>query len=204
MALQAELRPLGRIVRLQIQRAALKVGEKPCRVYDPAPILALGELTLTPQGAVARLPDGATLLDIHNAAHPHTRNVEGVNSLSVGFTAHYAAMRAQHGPHVVDGCAGENLLIETDQRVDFSMLARGLAIQAAGTDALVWLRMHKVAAPCREFSGFVMGGAGAPALKEALQFLDGGLRGFYGALAQADPVIVALGDRVLVSAPGTS
>src|SRR5574337_1547489 len=43
------LRPLGKIVRLQIQRSPLKIGEKPSRVYDPSPILAVAGLTLTPQ-----------------------------------------------------------------------------------------------------------------------------------------------------------
>ena len=45
------LYPLGKIVRLQIQRSPLKTGEKPNRVYDPSPILAVNELTLTPLGA---------------------------------------------------------------------------------------------------------------------------------------------------------
>src|SRR2546422_2174400 len=33
------MRELGHVVRLQIQRSSLKTGEKPHRVYDPAPIL---------------------------------------------------------------------------------------------------------------------------------------------------------------------
>ena len=45
------LRPLGRIVNLQIQRSSLKLGEKPNRWFDPAPLLPVAELTLTPDGA---------------------------------------------------------------------------------------------------------------------------------------------------------
>jgi hypothetical protein len=194
------LYPLGKIVRLQIQRSPLKIGEKPNRAYDPSPILAVNELTLTPQGAVARALDGAPLLDVHHADHPRTRNVKGVNALSVGFTSHYAAIRTQYGQHVADGCAGENILIETNGRVDWGRVAGGIAIQPAGADSPAWLRVNQVAAPCREFSGYVMDGPGAAALKEVLQFLDDGLRGFYCALAGSEPVTIAVGDRVLIPA----
>ena len=196
------LRPLGQIVRLQIQRSPLKVGEKPNRVYDPAPILVVDELTLTPQGALAHLSDGATLLDVHHASHPQTRNSGGLNSLSLGFTAHYAAIRARYGDHVTDGCAGENILIETDRRVRLEEITGGLAIQPAGAEALVWLRVNQVAAPCRPFSGFVTHVTEAAVVKETLQFLDDGLRGFYCALARAEPATIALGDRVLIPALG--
>jgi hypothetical protein len=194
------LSPLGKVIRLQIQRSPLKAGEKPDRMYDPSPILAVSELTLTRQGAIARALDGALLLDVHHADHPQTRNVKSVNALSVGFTSHYAAIRAQYGDHVTDGCAGENILIEAERRVMLEEIAAGLAIQPAGADAPVWLRVNQVAAPCREFSGYVMDGPGAAALKEALQFLDDGLRGFYCALAGSEPVTIAVGDRVLIPA----
>ena len=196
------LRPLGKIVRLQIQRSRLKTGEKPNRVYDPSPILAVAELTLTPQGAVARALDGALLLDVHHADHPQTQNVKGVNALSVGFTSHYAAIRAQYGDHVTDGCAGENILIETERRVTLEEMAGGIAVQPVGADSLVWLRVNQVAAPCREFSGYVMSGPGSVALKEALQFLNDGMRGFYCALTEDMPVTIALGDQVLATQPG--
>ncbi len=190
---------IGKVVRLQIQRSPLKAGEKPSRVYDPSPILAVSELTLTRQGAIARALDGALLLDVHHADHPQTRNVNSVNALSVGFTSHYAAIRAQYGDHVTDGCAGENILIEAERRVTLEEIAGGVAIQPVGADAPVWLRVNQVAAPCREFSGYVMAGPGAVALKEALQFLNDGMRGFYCALASDAPVTIALGDQVLVT-----
>ena len=198
MSPDVSLRPLGKIVRLQIQRSPLKLGEKPNRVYDPAPILAVDELTLTPQGALIRLPDGAILLDIHHADHPQTRNSDGVNSLSVGFTVHYAAIRARYGDHVTDGCAGENILIETERIMKLDDIAGGLAIQPAGAASPVWLRVNQVAAPCRPFSGFVTHVTEAAVVKETLQFLDDGLRGFYCALAQAQPATVAVGDHVLI------
>ncbi len=191
------LQPVGRVVRLQIQRSRLKLGEKPNRYYDPAPLLAVDELTLTPEGALARTPDGGTLVDIHHAAHPDTRNLDRTNDLSVGFTAHYAAMRARYGQHLVDGCAGENMLIETAGRLALADIAGGLVIQPAAGGRPVRLRVVRHAPPCREFSGYAARSTEPEDVKEALQFLDDGLRGFYCALDNPVPVLVSLGDTVL-------
>ena len=193
------LRPLGRVVRLQIQRSKLKLGEKPNRYYDPAPLLTVGELTLTPEGALARTADGVTLVDIHHAAHPDTRNLDRTNDLSVGFTAHYAAMRERYGAHLADGCAGENILIETNGRVTLADIAGGLVIQPAAGGRPVRLRVVRHAPPCREFSGYASRTREPEAIKEALQFLDEGLRGFYCALGNPVPVRVAVGDDVLIN-----
>ena len=112
------LLPLGRITRLQIQRSSLKRGQKPNRVFDPAPLLEVSALTLSASGAVALLPDGSALLDVHHALHPLTRNSDGVNDLSVGFTGHYARMRERYGDRLVDGCAGENILVDNAAQID--------------------------------------------------------------------------------------
>ena len=191
------LRPIGRVVHLQIQRSKLKLGEKPNRYYDPAPLLAVDELTLTPEGAMASTADGGALLDIHHAAHPATRNLDRTNDLSVGFTAHYAAMRDRYGDHLVDGCAGENILIETASRMTLAEIAGGLVIQPAGGGYPVRLRVVRPAPPCREFSGYATRGSQPEMIKEALQFLDDGLRGFYCALGNPVPVLVTIGDLVL-------
>ncbi|HLE30015.1 MAG TPA: hypothetical protein VI793_17970 [Anaerolineales bacterium] len=118
----------------------------------------------------------------------------------MNFTAHYAAMRAEFGDHLWDGCAGENVLVETGTQVSLEMLAQGMAIQPAGGGEPVWLKEVLVAHPCRPFSGYVLRGTEA-SIKEALQFLDDGTRGFYCAFAQADPVTVAVGDAVLLPHP---
>jgi hypothetical protein len=68
------LRPLGRIVRLQIQLESLKVGEEPSRAYDPLPLQSVESLVLTPHGALLRQPDGSEMLDVHHRGHPRTRN----------------------------------------------------------------------------------------------------------------------------------
>lgn len=196
------LRPLGRVVRLQIQRSNLKLGEKPNRYYDPAPILAVDELTLTPQGALARLADGGVLMDIHHAAHPNTRNRDRTNDVSVGFTPHYAAMRQRFGPYLVDGCAGENILIETAAlaRITLAHLAGGLVIRPVGREGAVALRVLGVDPPCREFSGYATRDTAPESIKQALQFLDDGLRGFYCSLASPGSMTINVGDEVFVRA----
>src|SRR6266536_499123 len=186
-------RPLGRIVRLQIQRSSLKVGEKPNRWFDPAPLLPVDELTLTPSGAIARLPDGGQLLDIHHASHPVTRN-NGTNDISVGFTGHYAAMRARFGLHLPDGIAGENILIESSAIVRPSDLGADLAIRPAAGGELIWLRGVRVMPPCVEFSTYAGRSSEPEALKSALQFLGDGLRGFCGRLPAGAAATIAVGD----------
>ena len=193
-----DLRPLGRVVRLQIQRSKLKLGEKPNRVYDPAPLLSVDELTLTPEGALTRMPDGGLLIDVHHPAHPDTRNLDRTNDLSVGFTSHYAAMRERYGEHLVDGCAGENILIETAGRVTQADIAGGLVIQPAKGGQAVRLQVVRHAPPCREFSGYASRSSEPDEIKDALQFLDAGLRGFYCALGNPVPMVLTIGDVVLV------
>src|SRR5437879_152213 len=114
------MRDLGRIVRLQIQRSSLKIGEKPTRVYDPAPLLAVERLALGPDGALGEGPGGSWLVDVHHRAHPRTKNDDGVHGLSLGFTSHYALMRDRFGERITLGCAGENIIVETERRIVFA------------------------------------------------------------------------------------
>lgn len=189
--------PLGKIVHLQIQRAALKTGEKPNRVYDPTPLLAVAALTLTPHGAEAHLPDGTILLDIHNPRHPDTKNIENENALSIGFTHHYELMRRQFGERVPFGCGGENIIVETGRRIELDEVAGGLTIQTAD-GALVRLENVRVAEPCRPFAGYLLGQrVDSDTLKASVQFLQAGMRGYYLRLAGDAPATVRLGDVVL-------
>jgi hypothetical protein len=190
---------LGRIVRLQVQRSKLKLGEKPRRVYDPAPLLSVGALRLTRAGALGVLPDGTVVMDVHHAGHPETRNNDGANDLSVGFTGHYAAMRAAYGPHLADGCAGENILVEAEGEVALARVARGLVIRGAdqrGREAA--LTGVRVALPCVEFSGYASRTTEAGPIKAALQFLGEGRRGFYCGYESEDEATVTVGDEVWV------
>lgn len=174
------MRPLGPLVRLQVQRSSLKTGERPLRTYDPAPLLAVGRLALSPDGALGSTADGGWLVDVHHRAHPDTKNPDGLHGVSVGFTAHYGAMRERFGARLTLGCAGENLIADTGSRLQFDDVARGLVILAPDGAERVRLRVLEVAHPCRPFTGWALGGTvEAAVLKEHLQFLEDGMRGFY-------------------------
>lgn len=174
------MRPLGPLIRLQVQRSSLKTGEKPTRTYDPAPLLSVPRLALSPDGALGATPDGGWIVDVHHRAHPATKNTDGLHGLSVGFTAHYGAMRERFGARLTVGCAGENLIAETGSQLQFDDVAGGLAILAPDGTERVRLKVLEVAMPCRPFTGWALGGTvEAAVLKQHLQFLEGGMRGFY-------------------------
>ncbi|HLB45972.1 MAG TPA: MOSC domain-containing protein [Anaerolineales bacterium] len=194
------LRPLGKIIRLQLQRSTLTLGERPNRYYDPAALMSVNELILTPQGASARLSDGELVMDIHHADHPHSLNDGGENDLSLNFTSHYLAIRERYGSgdHLYNGCGGENILVEMDGRVTLETLSGGMAVRVQ-PGGLAWLRRVVVAHPCQPFSKYVSRSTEVEMVKSTLQFLDNGTRGFYCALAHESAVTIAVGDEVGVA-----
>lgn len=174
------MRTIGKITRLQIQRGSLKRGDKPTRVYDPAPLLSVPALSVTPDGALGGTADGSWIVDVHHRAHPHTKNDDGLHGISLGFTSHYDAMREHFGERVQIGCAGENIIATTDHRFSYEDLERGVAILSPDGQERVRLKVLQVAHPCRPFTGWALGKQVEPEeLKKHLQFLDSGMRGFY-------------------------
>lgn len=189
------MRMIGTVARLQIQRGSLKSGEKPTRRYDPAPLLSVPKLNVTPEGALGAIEDGAWVVDVHHRAHPHTKNEDGLHGISLGFTSHYDAMREHFGARVVVGCAGENIIAETDGRFTYEDLVEGVAILTPEGKERVRLRVLEVAHPCRPFTGWALGKQVEPEeLKRHLQFLDGGMRGFY--CVGEGTGTVSLGDQI--------
>ena len=191
------MREIGPLVRLQVQRSTLKLGERPHRTYSPAPILAVPRLWAGPDGALGEGPDGAWVVDVHHRSHPATKH-ESHNPLSIGFTGHYADMQRRFGERVAIGCAGENLIAETASRWTLDALRGGIAILAPDGTERLRLEVVQPAHPCKPFTGWAAGGIVESAvLKEHLQFLDDGTRGFYcralgsGTVATGD-VLVAL------------
>ena len=117
--------------------------------------------------------------------------------MSVRFTAHYDAMRERFGDRITPGCAGENLLASTTQRLAYVELAGGLLVMGRDGREVVRLEVLQVAHPCRPFTGWALGGTvEAQVLKEHLQFLDDGMRGFY--CRATGNGIVAAGDRLVL------
>jgi hypothetical protein len=191
------MRTIGTIARLQIQRSSLKTGEKPNRVYDPTPLLPVQRLTVTPDGVLGAGGEGGWIVDVHHRAHPETKNEDGLHGVSVGFTSHYAAMRDRFGDHIVVGCAGENVIVTADQVFTYEDLAGGVAIVTADGTERVRLKVLQVAHPCRPFTGWALGGrVESDVMKENLQFLDGGTRGFY--CVGEGMGTVSVGDRLVL------
>ena len=191
------MRTIGTITRLQVQRGSLKTGDKPMRRYDPAPLLAVPTLNVTPDGALGGRPDGEWIVDVHHRAHPFTKNEDGLHGISLGFTTHYDAMREHFGDRIEVGCAGENIIASAHQRFTYDELADGVAILAPDGKERVRLRILQVAHPCRPFTGWALGKTVEPEeLKKHLQFLDNGMRGFY--CVGEGTGTVSLGDAIAV------
>lgn len=188
---------IGRITLLQIQRASLKAGERSHRYYDPTPLLELPSLHLTPDGAIGQPAAGEPIVDVHNASHPQSKNARGLNGISIGFTSHYGAMRERFGPHLTDGCAGENIVVAAERVLGLADLGGELMI--VGDDGRrARLSALMVAAPCAEFSRFANFTAeplSPDELRATLQFLGDGMRGFYARLGGAEAEL-RVGDQV--------
>ena len=185
---------LGPIVRLQVQRGPLKIGERGAKRYVTDPIVALERLRVTGDGVVG-LDGDDELLDVHHRTHVLGKNDDGAHGVSVGFTSHYQTMQQRFGPHMHVGCAGENLIVETSRRVEPEEAEGGfLILDAAGREKGRLINIA-VAHPCKPFTGFAHRHDAVPAevFKESLEFLDGGTRGFYGTW-EGEAAVVQLGD----------
>ncbi|MDQ2715730.1 MAG: hypothetical protein M3Z08_12550 [Chloroflexota bacterium] len=196
------MRAIGRIVSVQVQPTSLKYKHDSVGYYDPTPLLVVQSLRLSNKGVIGVTADARSIMDIHHVEHPQSGNSRGANGVSIGFTSHYQAMRARFGERLVNGCAGENILVETEGIMTLTDLGSAVAIQVCGNGQLAYLTRLKVAAPCVEFSHFAANaGTQLPAaeLKETLQFLHNGLRGFYATLTgEQGEISVRAGDEVFV------
>lgn len=193
---------LGVIKIVQVQPSGLIIETGSGEIYDPSRRVEVGHLQITPAGIEASTPDGEQVLDIHHSAHPET-HFDGDNSISIGFTSHYAAMRAQFGDHIVDGSAGENIIIDYDTELWLDDLGDKIGIQDPNNGRWVFMDVLNYASPCEEFSHFAANSQEtrlpAEQLKSTLQFLSNGRRGFLLALTpNQETVIVKPGDEVFV------
>jgi hypothetical protein len=186
-------RVLGVIVRIQIQRSALKSEG---RGYDPGPLLAVDEAVLGPLGITGTY-GGTRVMDVHHGAHPRARG-GGRRSLSIGFTGHYDLMSERFG-EVPPGIAGENLIVGRTGRLYHADLAGTLVIRGRRGDAAVG--GARKATPCREFTSFLLGRDEVAPREEIaadLAFLDEGMRGFIlDPSGLSGPFPIRVGDEVL-------
>jgi hypothetical protein len=193
---------IGNITRIQVQQSPLKGRKPPTKYYDPSPLLEVERLLLSANGIIGITYDGREVIDVHHVDHPESRNIEGKNSMSFGFTSHYRSIRERFGEHVTDGIAGENILVATETILHREDLGEQLALQNHMTGEYIYLSGILIASPCVEFSQFAANhGMPMPpkALKETLQFLNGGMRGFYAAVEdQIQQFTIQVGDMLFV------
>lgn len=195
------MQTIGRVVRVQAQREPLKIGkiegENDFRTYRTEPILTMARLQLTPDGVVGIKNSGENMIDAHNVKHPQTRNT-GHNFISFGFTHHYVMMRDRFGPHMDEGVAGENIIIEAEDKTGVFVPPPLIGIQSAASGEMLILDDVIVAPPCLPFSYFcAQARVGGKEVKEILQFLDNGVRGYYARVPSGFYGEVTAGDLVV-------
>ena len=183
---------VGKIVRIQIQRIPIKIKG---RAYVPEGILEVPKASVDAWG-IAGWYDGVWAVDAHHRAHPARRG-GGRRALSIGFTGHYALMAERFGNAPI-GIAGENIIVDGPALTLDDMGAGLVVVAADGTELL--LERPRVAAPCLEFTSFLLGldhVAPLDEIAEPLADLHDGRRGFIVAPDHAaTPVEIAVGDRV--------
>jgi len=195
-----KLRGLGRVKLTQLQPSGLIIETPSGYFYDPSRRVVVDRLIITSLGIEAITPEGEHVFDIHHISHPE-KAYDDDDLVCIGFTSHYAAMRVRFGEHMVDGIAGENIIIDFEQEVWPEDLGQQIGIENADTGHLALLDMVSFAAPCQEFSHFAAQSQyeklPANKLKSILQFLGNGRRGFLLVLGDnQEEVSIRPGDRV--------
>ncbi|MGH2448693.1 MAG: MOSC domain-containing protein [Chloroflexota bacterium] len=192
------MRQLGEIVHLQVQTAPLKYGPWGHKSYHPEHIRRVDRVSLSSRGVLGR--DGAeAVADVHHQDHVLRKNKHGKNGVSILFTRHYEEMQERFGDHLYPGVAGETILVRSEHRIYEGDLRTGVIVRHGDGEAR--LELSKIAEPCVEFSRYASCRPARlktdAAVREALDFLRGGTRGYY--LAYAGPEMeIALGDVVYV------
>ena len=193
-------RELGIVKLVQLQPLGLIIETTSGNFYDASRRVEVDHLLITSKGIEATTPDGEHVLDIHHIDHPD-KAYDDDDLVCIGFTSHYEAMRARFGEHLVDGIAGENIIIDFDQEVWVDDIGQQIAIENTESGQITLLDLVCFAAPCDEFSHFAaqnqQGRLPAAELKAILKFLNYGRRGFLLVLRVGqEAATVQPGDRV--------
>ncbi len=183
---------IGRIVRLQVQKVPIKIKGVGYLSHE---ILSVPTASIDAWGMVGA-HEGTWVIDAHHKAHPASR-AGGRRPLSIGFTGHYDLMAERFGEARL-GVAGENIIVD-GPAVSLADLGEGVLIETANGE-LIPLERPRVAAPCVEFTSFMLGLEGVAPLAEIegpLADLHDGRRGFIVAADHSPTsVTVEVGDRV--------
>ncbi|MGB6422687.1 MAG: hypothetical protein WBF05_12685 [Anaerolineales bacterium] len=195
-------RELGIVKLVQVQPSGLIIETPSGSFYDASRRVEVESLGITSRGIEATTPEGEHVLDIHHIDHPD-KAYDNNDLVCIGFTSHYEGMRTRFGDHMVDGTAGENIIIEYEQEVWPEDLGQQIAFENTNTGHRALLDVVSFAPPCEEFSHFAANSQykrlPAEKLKATLQFLGNGRRGYLLVLSDnQEPVTVRSGDRVFV------
>ena len=195
-----EKNSLGRVKLVQLQPSGLIIEKPSGYFYDASRRVEVDRVRITSKGIEATTPDSEHLLDIHHIDHPD-KAYDNNDLICIGFTSHYDAMRARFGEHMVDGIAGENIIIEYGEEVWPEDLGQQIVIESTVTEQRTLLDVVCFAAPCDEFSHFAARSQQerlpAAELKSTLKFLNNGRRGFLLVLSDGqETATIQPGDRV--------
>jgi len=201
-----KLRDLGIVKLVQLQPDGLIIEKPPGYFYDESRRVEVDCLIINSKGIEATAPDGDHVLDIHHLDHPD-KEYDDDDLVCIGFTSHYDKMCDRFGEHMVYGSAGENIIIEYPEEIWLDDLGDQIGIENQDTGQLLILNQIQVAAPCEEFSHFAAQKQDekmpAAELKDILQFLNNGRRGFLLVLKKDQKVgTVRPGDKVFVIGSG--
>ena len=115
-------------------------------------------------------------------------------------TGDYLALRERYGQHVVDGIAGETILLDAPAGFAGGDLPVSVTVNTA--DGPLELLGVRPADPCVEFSRFCLrqepSAVVGDDVQETMVMLDGGARGYRSSAAGEG--IIALGDTVTMGA----
>ncbi len=197
-----ELRDLGIVILVQLQPGGLIIEKPPGYFYDESRRVEVDRLIINSKGIEATTSEGDHILDIHHLDHPD-KEYDDDDLVCIGFTSHYDKMREQFGEHMVNGSAGENIIIEYPEEIWLEDLGDQIGIENQDTGQLLILEQVQIAAPCEEFSHFAARSQDeklpAGDLKDILQFLNNGRRGFLLVLGKGqEDGVVRPGDKVYV------
>lgn len=201
-----KVRQLGHVNLVQLQPNGLII-DTPGKTasghfYDATRLVQVDQLEITALGIEATIPGGEHVLDIHHLNHPD-KAYDDDDLVCIGFTSHYKAMRAQFGGHMVNGIAGENIIIEYSEEIWPDDLGQKIGIENQENGEMANFKMVSFASPCVEFSQFCIQNQyeaiPSEQMKGILDYLGNGRRGFLFVLNKMqDMITVKPGDEVFV------
>jgi len=191
---------IGTIKFVQIQRSRMKICQGGQQVYHPASLLPVAKLVLSDGGIAGITQEGQDILDVHHRQHPQSRYKDD-NKISFGFSQNYQLMQQYFGKHIATGDGGENIIIEASEDVLALTSLGHVYIMNQHDNSLIKFDNITCATPCHEFSLYCLHGSKShKEIKSALQFLNNGMRGYYGEFPKGHhKYVVQAGDKFVIS-----